>query len=138
MSFNKTIHLGALTFKPAAHNLSNIILSWSMWFLKKSLLKTSISLIYVLTPSMSPGSSSTLDWIIYPKAHMPIGRLLYLNFTNSVTIVLVSLLAGEILIGYYPMIISNADAYCNNSSCYIVSPILGNGYAFLANFWLSM
>ena len=37
-------------------------------------------------------------WKILPEAHMPIGRKLYLNFPNSVTIVVMYWIAGEILI----------------------------------------
>ena len=34
--------------------------------------------------------SSTVAWNIPPKAHIPIERQLYLNFPNSVTIIIMS------------------------------------------------
>ena len=102
------------------------------------MLNMSISSIYIFTPSISPSSLSALDWNIYPEAHVPIGRQLYLNFQNSVTIVVVSLLVGGILIVQCPVLISNLVTYWNPSICCIVSPILSNGYNFLTNFLLSL
>ena len=87
-------------------------------------------------PLISPSILSTLAWDVYPKSHMHIGRQFYLNFPNSVTIVIMYGLAGEILILQYPILIYNTVAYCNLSSCCIVFPILGDGYGFLTNFFL--
>ena len=106
-------------FNPSVINPPNIILSCYVWLENLSFLNTNTSLIYFLTPLISSIRSSTLAWNIYPKAHMPIGRKLYLNFPNSVTIFVMSLLAREILIVYYPMLRSNAVAYRNASSCCI-------------------
>ena len=49
-----------------------------------------------------------------------------------------SWLAGEILIVYYPMFISNDVVYWNPSSFCIFLPIIGNVYGFFTNFWLSL
>ena len=76
--------------KPTARNLPKIILSSSTCFVNQSLVNTSISLIYVLTPSISLSSSSILDCNISLEAHMPIGRQLNLNFPNSLTIFVVT------------------------------------------------
>ena len=84
--FNPKLHLGALVFKHAYLNLTKIILSYSMCFLNQYFFKTNISSIYVFTTSIPPSSSYNLANEISPELHMPVGRRLYLNFQNSVTI----------------------------------------------------
>ena len=49
-----------------------------------------------------------------------------------------SWLAREILIVYYPMFRYIAFEYWNPTSFRKVLPILGNGYGFITNFWLSL
>ena len=67
----------------------------------------------------------------YPyKVHIHIGGGLYLNLLNSVNIVVISILAGKVLIVYYPMLISNSVLYWKLSRCCTASPILCNGYGF--------
>ena len=49
-----------------------------------------ISSIYVSMNFISVSSMSTLVWNFYPEAQMPVGRPLYFNSPNSVTIVDIS------------------------------------------------
>ena len=83
--------------------------------------------IFVFTPSMSLIRLYILDWNTSPDMTIPIGRHVYLNFPNSVTIVVTSLLHSASGIVQQPIFRSNAVAKVNPSNCCNVSAILGIG-----------